>query len=344
MNAALEVVSAGPSLTVQDRGRPGLQRFGITQGGAMDTLALIEGAALLGQPGDRAAIEMAGFGGKFRAHGQPLRIALTGAAMRARVDGLARPWNTSFLLEPGALLEIGAAEDGAYGYLHVGGGFATPQEIGSRSTHLRSAFGGLEGRALREGDRLPVGEDVAGRTGMALPTARRFGQREIRILWGAQAHVLSEAERARFLATAFDMTMQRDRQGARLRPQGEPFHAESALTGVSDAVVLGDIQVPGDGLPVALLADRQPTGGYPRIATVISADLAALAQIPGHARFRFRLVGEDEAIAALRAQRREIGELSRQIRPLVRDPRDMGNLLAFNLVDGVISASEEETP
>src|SRR5690606_38581410 len=97
-------------------------------------------------------------------------------------------------------------------------------------------------------------------------------------------------------ATSFEMTTRRDRQGARLAPAGEPFHAATALTGISDAVVLGDIQVPGDGLPLALLADRQPTGGYPRIATVISADLAALAQIPGGARFRFRLVTEEEAI------------------------------------------------
>ncbi|MDA1072525.1 MAG: biotin-dependent carboxyltransferase family protein [Proteobacteria bacterium] len=344
MSAMLEVVSAGPSLTVQDRGRPGLQRFGITQGGAMDTLALAEGAALLGQEGDLAAIEMAGFGGKFRALERPLRIALTGAAIRTRLDGQEQPWNTSFVLEPGVLLEIGAAEDGVYGYLHVGGGIATPAQIGSRSTHLRSGVGGLDGRALTEGDRLPAGHDPGGRSGLVLPTAARFGQREIRVMWGAQAEVFSPDERERFLATAFDMTTRRDRQGARLKPLGEPFHADGALTGVSDAVVLGDIQVPGDGMPVALLADRQPTGGYPRIATVISADLAALVQIPGHARFRFRLAGEAEALAALARQRRELAELSRQIRPLVRDPRDMGDLLAFNLVDGVISAREDETP
>jgi 5-oxoprolinase (ATP-hydrolysing) subunit C len=343
VSAALEVVAAGPSLTVQDAGRPGLQRYGITQGGAMDAVAMAEGAVLLGQEPTLAAIEMAGFGGKFRACGGPLRIALTGAAMRARLDGQDQPWNTSLTLEPDALLEIGAADDGAYGYLHVGGGFATPEQIGSRSTHLRSAIGGLEGRALREGDQLPVGEDRGGRTGMVLPRGKRIGQREIRVLWGVQADAFSQDERERFLAIDFDMTTRRDRQGARLKPQGEPFHAESALTGVSDAVVLGDIQVPGDGLPVALLADRQPTGGYPRIATVISADLAALVQIPGHARFGFRLVEEEEALAALRAQRREIAELSRQMRALVRDPRDMGNLLAFNLVDGVISAREEET-
>lgn len=344
MSAVLEVLSAGPALTVQDAGRPGLQRFGITQGGAMDSLALAEGAALLDQPADHAAIEMAGFGGRFRAADSPLRIALTGAPMRTRLGGQPQPWNSSFTVEPGAVLEIGAADEGVYGYLHVGGGIATPPSIGSRSTHLRSAIGGFEGRLLADGDHLPVGEDPGTRTGLALPAAKRMGQREIRVLWGAQAETFSRAERERFLATDFDMTTRRDRQGARLKPLGEPFHAESALTGVSDAVVLGDIQVPGDGLPVALLADRQPTGGYPRIATVISADLAALVQIPAHARFRFRLVDEAEAVTALKRSRREIAELSRQLRPLVRDPRDMGDLLAFNLVDGVISAREEETP
>lgn len=344
MSPVLEVVSAGPSLTLQDRGRPGLQRFGITEGGAMDWVALAEGEALLGNPEGCAAIEMAGWGGRFRAVGAPLRLALTGAAMRARLGGEAVAWRSSLTLEPGAVLEIGAAEDGTYGYLHVGGGFATAPQIGSRSTHLRSAIGGLDGRALRDGDRLPIGEDPGGDTGRVLPGAERFGRREIRVLWGAQAEAFSEAERERFLATEFDMTTRRDRQGARLQPQGDPFHADTALTGVSDAVVAGDIQVPGDGLPVALLADRQPTGGYPRIATVISADLAALVQIPSHARFRFRLATEAEALDALRRQRRAVAELPRLVAPLVRDPRDMGDLLAFNLVDGVISAREEETP
>ncbi len=342
MSAWLEIAVAGPSMTIQDAGRPGYQRFGITGGGAMDREALAEGEILLGNTPGCAVIEMAGVGGRFSAIGGPLRLALTGAAMRTRLAGHDLPWHASLLLQPGQGLEIGAAVEGVYGYLHVGGGIATQPQIGSRSTHLRSGIGGLEGRALKAGDRLPTGNDAGGATGIALPRSDRFDRREVRVLWGAQADVFSESERQRFLATPFEMTMRRDRQGARLQPDGDPFHAELALTGVSDAVVAGDIQVPGDGLPVALLADRQPTGGYPRIATVISADLAALAQIPSGARFAFRLVDEDEAIDALRRRQRTIAELTRRMYPLVRDPHDVADLLALNLVDGVVSAREDK--
>ncbi|MEQ8653825.1 MAG: biotin-dependent carboxyltransferase family protein [Kiloniellales bacterium] len=354
MTAQLEVLSAGPSITVQDRGRPGFQRYGVAGGGALDPYALAEGAALLGNPGDAAALELFGLGGSFRALEQPLRFALSGAVMPAAkitLDGKREnlAWRASSLLQPGEVLEIGAATTGLVGYLHLGGGVATEPVLGSRAVHLRAGIGG--GR-LEAGDRVPVGEDPrredpvgedledrARADRLTLPQPGYLGQREIRVLWGPQAELFDAAERQRFLSTEFTVSTHRDRMAARL--DGGVFEASAQLTGLSAAVSLGDIQVPGDGAPLVLLADRQPTGGYPRIATVIIADLPAFAQMPSSAPFRFVLVERAAAVKALKAWRDQVKDLAGQVRPLVRDPRNIPDLLSYNLIDGMISVEEE---
>ncbi len=337
----LEVLSAGPCVTVQDQGRPGLQRYGVAEGGALDPYALAEGAALLGNSAEMAALELFAFGGRFRAGEEPLRFALSGAEMTAAKlapDGHREPfpWRSSGLLKPGEILDIGAAKGGMVGYLHLAGGIDSEPELGSRAVHLRAGIGG--GR-LGAGARLSVGRDPGGEIGLTLPAPAYLGQREIRVLWGPQAELFGEEERTLFLETAYKVSGKRDRMGARL--EGLKLHAEGQLTGLSDAVSLGDVQVPGDGAPLVLLADRQPTGGYPRIATVITADLAAFAQLPSGAAFRFRLVEEAEALATLKAWRNAIRELPGKVHPLLRDPRTMRDLLSYNLIDGVISGREE---
>ena len=128
--------------------------------------------------------------------------------------------------------------------------------------------------------------------------------------------------------------------GARLESDAEPIHASNALTGVSDAVSLGDVQVTGDGRPAILLADRQPTGGYPRIATVITADLPAAAQIPPGDTLRFRLVNEQEALAALARWRAELEQSPSRLQPLLRDPGDMSDLLSYQLTGGAIAGGD----
>lgn len=356
MTAQLEVLSAGPSITVQDRGRPGFQRYGVAGGGALDPYALAEGAVLLGNPGEAAALELFGLGGSFRALEQPLRFALSGAVMPAAkiaVDGKRESlaWRASSLLLPGEVLEIGAATTGLVGYLHLGGGVATEPVLGSRAVHLRAGIGG--GR-LDAGDRVPVGEDPVGEDPgdegpggerkaradrLTLPLPGYLGQREIRVLWGPQAALFDAAERQRFLDTEFTVSTHRDRMAARLA--GGVFEASAQLTGLSAAVSLGDVQVPGDGAPLVLLADRQPTGGYPRIATVITADLPAFAQMPSSAPFRFVLVERAAAVKALKAWRDQVTGLAGQVRPLVRDPRNIPDLLSYNLIDGMISVEEE---
>ncbi|MDX1780886.1 MAG: urea amidolyase, partial [Thalassovita sp.] len=169
MTRALIVLECGPALTVQDRGRDGLLDQGVSHGGAADPVALTEGAALLRQSPDLAALELAGLGGSFEA-AEDIRIALTGAPMQASIDGEAISWNASHLLPKGARLSIGAVRQGSYGYLHLGGGIDVPEVLGSRSTHLAAGLG----RALKPGDRMPVGADRADETGLTLDAEPRF--------------------------------------------------------------------------------------------------------------------------------------------------------------------------
>lgn len=334
----LEVVDPGLHATVQDLGRPGLQRAGVAEGGALDPRALHEGAALLGQDPGLAALEMTLMGGRFRAVGGAVRVALTGARSPATVDGRAVAWHTAFSLREGAELAVDTAVDGVYAYLHLGGGIDVPAVLGSRSTHLRAGFGGLEGRGLRAGDVLPAGAAARGDEDTTmLDIAPAPPPATVRILWGVHAEEFAEAERARLLATRFRVSPKRDRMGVRLDGAAAPFEPARGLTLISDAVVQGDVQVPGDGVPIVLLADRQPTGGYPRIATVVTADLAAFAQLATGAPVRFRPVSPAEAVAALREHRARLAALPRQVRsrPAV-DP-----LLAVNLIDGVCDGDFE---
>jgi allophanate hydrolase len=309
----------------------------------MDPYALAEGAVLLGNKADAAAIEMAGAGGDFAIQGQPLWLALTGAPMRASLGGQALPWRSSFSAQPGQVLNIGAVTTegdarGTYGYLHVAGGLDTPREIGSRSNHLRAGIGGVDGKPLSSGIALPVMSPARQSTGYRqLPAPEYLGRRDIRILWGPQSSRFSDTTRQRLLDESFRMSHRRDRMAMRLdMASGQPL--ESLLSGISDPAMVGDIQITGDGLPAILMREHQPTGGYPRIATVITADLAVAAQMPVGTQVRFRLVTTEEAISALRHWQDDIGSLADRISPVIRSAEQWGNLLDYNLIGGVVSA------
>jgi biotin-dependent carboxylase-like uncharacterized protein len=329
--SGLEILSlAGPS-SIQDRGRPGWQRWGVPEGGALDPFALAEGQALLGNPDDAAALEMPGAGGRFRAQSAML-LATSGAEMPVSVNGTARAWRAVLTLDAGETLEIGTARDGALGYLHLAGGIDAPRVLGSRSTHRRAGIGPIP----RVGDVLrPLGRN--GIPGRSLPRPAYFDRRMIRALWGPQSGLFDARDRARLGSEDFVATARRDRQGLRLDPEAGPFAADAGLTTLSEAVLLGDIQVLGNGQPVVLLADRQPTGGYPRIATVIGADLPALVQMPAGARFAFEIVDRAAALAARAGWLAAIAALPARVRQ-----GGAALLRAENLIGGVVRGDEGE--
>lgn len=263
--------------------------------------------------------------------------------MRASLDGQALTWRSSFCARPGQVINIGAVTTegdvrGTYGYLHVAGGLDTPREIGSRSNHLRAGIGGVDGKPLSSGLVLPVASPARQPTGyLQLPAPEYLDRGDIRILWGPQSSRFADATRQRLLEESFRVSHRRDRMAMRLdMASGQPL--ESLLSGISDPAMVGDIQITGDGLPAILMREHQPTGGYPRIATVITADLAVAAQISVGAQVRFRLVTSDDAISALRRWQDDIGSLADRINPVIRSAEQWGNLLDYNLIGGVVSA------
>jgi len=331
----LRVLSVGPGVAVQDLGRAGYLAKGLTRGGAADLKAVHEGAALLRQSVELAVLEMVGTGGSFEAS-EDIRIALTGAAMTAAVDGSAVAWNASHLVPKGSVLTLGPTRDGTYGYLHVGGGFDVPEVLGARATHQSTGLGAL----VAGGDMLAVGRDVGRDVGLTLPRDARFGGGAVRIVPSMQTYDFAEDIRARFAETVFRRDPRANRQGVRMDSEGEGFANPRALSIVSEVIVPGDIQVTGDGTPFVLLSESQTTGGYPRIGTVLPCDLPRVAQAPSGAEIRFEFLDLEDGAAVQARANADWAKLRKAAAPLVRDPADMQDLLSYQLVGGFVSAHD----
>lgn len=342
MSRALICHQLSPGASIQDQGRPGYLSSGLSVGGAIDRLALAEGAALLTQPDSCAALEMPGMGGRFEAT-EDMRIALTGARMRATLDGAPLVWNASHLLPKGAQLEIGAAQAGVYGYLHVGGGFATDILLGARASHLGAGLG----TSLAPGTALPVAPDPKAKdVGWRLPVDDRLSGGAIRITRAPQTDLFTTDDIARFQATRFQRDPRSNRMGARLKFDGPGFQSTTGLAVLSEIIRPGDIQITGDGTPYVLLNECQTTGGYPRIGSVLPADMAKVAQAqPGHP-LSFTFLDLDTALTQERAARTALTTLPQKRQPLVRDPKDMHDLLSYQLISGATAGRdlEKETP
>jgi biotin-dependent carboxylase-like uncharacterized protein len=329
---------AGPAMTVQDMGRPGFMAQGLSTGGAADTLALSEAAALLGKPAPGEAIEMAGLGGSFTTDA-PMRFCLTGAPMRATVDGADIVWNASHCLHPGQRLEIGGALKGVYGYLSFAGAMTSEKILGAYSAHLTAGIG----RLLAAGDRFDLQPDISPDAPQRLlPVADRCAGGEIRVMPGPQTDLFDPDTRARFEATEFVRGTQGNRQGVRCDHHDAPFQAATAGGLVSDFIACGDVQLTGEGVPYVLLTECQTIGGYPRMGTVLPQDLPKLVQTPPGAPLRFRFVTLDQAEAQRPRPARVLADLKAAARPLVRDPREIHDLLCYQLISGVTCGDDLE--
>ncbi len=329
------IQKVGPQVTVQDLGRPGHLSSGLSRGGAVDVGAVHEGAALLGQSPGCAVLEMAGQGGVFR-FDRDTRVALTGAVMSARCGERALRWNGSHLVPADETLSIGGASGGVYGYLHIGGGIDTPAVLGSRAAHLTAGIGGR----LEAGARLPLGPDRDGLVGLGFAESA-VAHGPIRVAETAQTSLFTDADLRAFEAAHFKTGARATRQSVPLDHGGAFVPETQNLSLPSEIVQPGDIQITGDGTPHVLLAECQATGGYPRIGRVIAPDLARVAQTPPGGALRFEFIDRAAALAALRAWDTWMAGRASAAAPLVRDPADIGDLLSYNLVGGVISAKED---
>ncbi|ANF58171.1 biotin-dependent carboxyltransferase family protein [Halotalea alkalilenta] len=313
----IEIISATALSTVQDHGRSGSLRYGVGTAGAMDRLALAAGNLMLGNDEDAACLEIPVF--PFQARFlEDCDFALTGADCTANLDGRAlSPWWAS-RARAGQTLSLALPKSGSRAYLALGGGIDVPMVLGSRSTQLRGAFGGLDGRALRQTDRLPAVQAIANRAldfgieppSLALPRMID-GMVALRVIPASEYAAFSAQSQAAFWASAWKVTPQSDRYGFRLA--GDPLVPMQPIETRSHGIVPGVIQVPHGGQPIIQMRDAQPSGGYPKFGSVIEADLWRLGQTPIGSRVRFIETSYEEALDALADNRRYLDEVQRLV-------------------------------
>ena len=342
MTAALVVTAPGLHTTVQDLGRFGYQALGVPVAGAIDPVALRLTNSLVGNPQATAALEFLYAGPTLEVAATAVRVAAANAEIEIRgpVPAVIPPWQ-SVRLERGDTIRVGAPIGSACGYLAVEGGLGLPPVLGSRSTYCRSAIGGLDGRALAAGDHLPLAQDAVDRRGeLQFGAAPDMTPPErLRVVLGPQeTHFTDEALKT-FLGAAFRVSKQADRMGLRL--DGPELEHRDGYNIVSDGIVTGSIQVPGSGQAIVLLADHHTTGGYPKIATVISADLPAAGRLMPGDPIRFVAVSVDAAEDAARQLEKTIADHVADMVPAGQARSlDETALYGDNLVSGVISAME----
>jgi biotin-dependent carboxylase-like uncharacterized protein len=302
----VEVIEPGLLTTVQDLGRHGYQRFGVPVGGAMDAFALRAANGLVGNPWDAAGLEMTVLGPRLRLpHG--CLVAVTGADLGLRIGGREAPLWTAIRARAGSTVEYAGLRSGCRAYLAVAGGIAVPPVMGSRATYLEAGLGGYQGRALRAGDVLPIGEwslEAASWPGQRVPEGviPCYAQSvTVRVVLGPQDDHFSRRGLETFLSSAYRVSSASNRTGYRLAGPAVEHRASADI--VSDGIPLGSIQVPADGQPILMMADRPTTGGYAKIATVASADIPLLAQLlPGASQVCFEATTIEDAQSSYRGQ------------------------------------------
>lgn len=298
MRKICEVKKPGLATSVQDMGRTGYQQYGVVTAGAMDSFALQVGNLLVGNSRNSASLEIALMGPELEVMEDTV-IAVTGADLSATLDGRPLPTWKSVLVNKGQVLSFGKPINGGYAYISFAGSIDVPEIMGSKSTYTKASLGGFKGRNLQKGDFLEAGSPASplsllkgrGIAGMTKPDYH--SKRKIRVVAGPDCEYFSKDSMDAFFDSVYTLTAQSDRMGYRLEGPAVS-HIEHADI-LSDAILPGTIQVPSDGQPIILLADRQTTGGYARIATVATVDLPMVTQKVAGDELQFEEVSLSEA-------------------------------------------------
>ena len=333
------VISAiGPASSVQDGGRLGTQRYGLVPSGAMDRLALAAANCLVGNAPFTAAIEVGPLGATFTARDGAVRMALAGAERNADIAKRPVAFGTSMTLADGESLNLGFARSGTFSYLAIEGGVRGEPMFGSLAVNARAGLGSPYPRPLQAGDKLQVAaaSGAAERT-IGLPVVT---ERPIRVVMGPQDDEFGDAGQL-FLDSEWKISATSDRMGYRL--DGPTIKHLYGHNIVSDGTVNGSIQVPGNGAPIVLMPDRGTSGGYPKIATVITADLGRFAQTPAGRTFRFEAI----SMADAQAEAQKFAELLRTLPDRVRDAQnsvlDIEALRSANVAGAAVNAFDAWT-
>ncbi len=304
---SIKIINAGMLSTIQDGGRFGVMKYGFTQSGAMDSKAMSTANILVGNEPECAVIEttLLGITAEFT---ENTVIALSGGDFSAAINGTPIKRNKAYAVNAGDTLAMSYAKSGVRGYLAVSGGFDVPEVMGSRSTNLKSQIGGFYGRKLAAGDIIntfaPIITDTTGRE---LPEETYENSITLRAVLGPQDYMFTDEDINTFFSCEYKITQQADRMGIRL--DGEPLKGKGSMDIVSDGIVFGSVQVPKNGMPIILAADRQTTGGYAKIATIISADRHLIAQARPGGTIKFAQVSVKEAQKIAKQEQKALKKL-----------------------------------
>lgn len=331
----IQVIKPGALSTIQDLGRVGYQHLGVVVGGAMDPWSHRMANLLVGNDEQEATLEVTLMGPSLKFDATTL-IAICGADLAPRIGDTALPMGRPVLVRGGSQIDFGRRQTGARAYLAVRGGYQVAPVLHSKSTYVRGAFGGFDGRALRRGDEIATGacnpDDCCPQLARALrESAAPFAAHPaalvaphadsalqiVRVTAGQQWDAFTEEAQAQLVGGDFRIGVQSDRMGYRL--EGQTLALRSPLEMISEAVCFGTIQVPPDGDAIILMADRQTTGGYPKIASVVSVDLPLLAQMMPHQALGFTLVTLDEAQQLYLAREQEACRIRQSIEQIKRE-------------------------
>jgi biotin-dependent carboxylase-like uncharacterized protein len=335
----LVIASIGPASSVQDGGRPGSQRYGLTSGGAMDLMSLAAANALVGNAARAAVIEIGPFGAAFTAREGAVRIALAGSPRNADIAARSVTFDSSVTLAAGETLTLGFARGGAFSYLAIEGGIEGEEMFGSLAVNARAGLGSPYPRPLQAGDELQVkAASGAAECRIELPAA---GNGPIRVVMGPQDDEFSDEAKALFLGSDWRISATSDRMGYRL--EGAVIKHLHGHNIVSDGTVNGSIQVPGNGQPIVLMPDRGTSGGYPKIATVITADFGRFAQTPAGHSFRFKAVGMAEAQAEAKKFWELLRTLPERLRGAENNDLNIEALSDANVAGHAVSAVDAGT-
>ncbi len=345
MTSALRMLTPGFLTTVQDLGRPGYQHLGVAVGGALDPISLRAANILVGNEPGTGALEIAYVGPRFVVEAESVRLAVVGAdaaievfPSQTAVVGTPHASSRTLLVRRGEVVRIGPFSDSAVLYVAVEGGFAIEPVLGSVSTFIRGGFGGWQGRALKAGDRLPLRRDAASeRDEVWLKDWYPARPERFRAIVGPQTDHFPAASVVELFQNEYTVSAESDRMGMRLI--GPRLDHVRRFDMASDAIAPGSIQVPGHGQPSILLADRQTTGGYPKIATVISADLAALGRVRIGQKIGFQQVTIEEAQRLRRQLLNEIETIGQRVAHVKTENGGIAaRLLSSNLISGAVDA------
>ncbi|ARK25525.1 KipI antagonist [Sporosarcina sp. P37] len=324
---SVNVLNPGLLTTVQDIGRTGSQKFGVLVSGAMDSYSMRIANLLVGNDEREGVLEITLFGTGLQFDEDTL-IAITGGDLQTTVDGIHVPNWRPLLIRKGSVLKFGFSIEGCRAYLAIAGGIDIPVVMGSKSTYLVAGIGGFNGRALQQNDTLSFGEltesnervwtsieKLGGTADWAVPYHPFISLESvqtIRIIKGTEYERFNDTSKKRLVTQPYVVTPQSNRMGLRL--EGSELALIEKLELLSEGVTFGTVQIPPNGKPIILMADRQTAGGYPKIAQVITADLGSLSQVKPNSKLHFQLITHAEAERELIAKEELVNQIKIGIR------------------------------